>query len=70
MKIQLFEEFDDTSPKKYEYLIKLLEEYLDPENTMDDELKVKVLKSTNRTAQAQEFLNEMKLLQDTKKYNL
>lgn len=44
----------------YEYLIKLLEEYTDPENQMDDQCMVRVTRSTNRDAQARKMLDILK----------
>lgn len=45
---------------RYEYLIKLLEEYNSNGQQLDVECKIKVTKSTNRSAQAQMFINDIK----------
>jgi len=46
--------------EKYEYLINLLEEYLAAPSDMDCDCFVKVLRSTNRSSQAQMFLADVK----------
>jgi hypothetical protein len=45
---------------KYNDLEKLLEEYLDENNLMDSDCMIKVLRSTNRRAQAQMMLDMLK----------
>ncbi len=45
---------------EFEHLIKLLEEYIDPENKMDDECMIKVIRSTNRDAQARKIITMLK----------
>jgi len=50
---------------KNEYLIKLLEEYLDPNNQMDSSNMVKIVRSTNRSTEAQMLLDSLKAEQTT-----
>lgn len=46
--------------QKYSYLIKLLEEYLDSNNNIDNNTFTKVTRSTNRIGEAQMFLDNIK----------